>query len=156
MKTLLLTALALMFLCATANAQQTFFKVRIDNVAEAFTYPSSGVFNTPEGATDPAAIGPGGAYEFTFDAPPGASLSFATMFVPSNDLFFAPDENGVALWNPDGTQVSGDVTAQVLLWDAGTEDNEEPGVGPKGHPGPPKGCGCLTLTTQEDPDEDPP
>ncbi len=130
MKTLLLTAFALICLCATANAQQTFFRVRIDNVAEAFTYPSSGVFNTPEDSTNAGPLGPGAAYEFTFDAPPGASLSFATMFVPSNDLFFAPDENGVALWNPDGTQVSGDVTAQVLLWDAGTEENEEPGVGP--------------------------
>ncbi len=63
MKTLLLTAFALIFVVSTANAQQTFFKVRIDNVAEAFTYPSSGVFNTPEGATDPAAIGPGGVRE---------------------------------------------------------------------------------------------
>ena len=130
MKTLLLTLVAVVGLSATANAQQTFFKVRIDNVAEAFAYPSSAVFNTPVGATDPAPIGPGGAYEFTFDAPPGTSLSFTTMFVPSNDLFFAPDENGIALWNSDGTQVSGDVTAQVQLWDAGSEANEEPGVGP--------------------------
>ncbi len=83
MKTLLLTAFALVCLCATANAQQTFFRVRIDNVAEAFTYLSSGVFNTPEGATDPGPLGPGAAYEFTFDALPGTSLSFATMFVPS-------------------------------------------------------------------------
>ena len=116
MKTMLLTAFALVFAVSTANAQQTFFRVRIDNVAEAFTYPSSGVFNTPEDSTNAGPLGPGAAYEFTFDAPPGASLSFATMFVPSNDLFFAPDENGIALWNPDGTQVNGDVTAQVLLW----------------------------------------
>ena len=130
MKTLLLTALAVLCLSTTATAQQTFFKVRIDNVAEAFTLQSSGVFNTPVGATDPGPIGPGGAYEFSFDAAPGASLSFVTMFVPSNDLFFGPDENGIALWNPDGTQVTGDVTAQVQLWDAGSEANEEPGVGP--------------------------
>ena len=129
MKTILLTALALVCLSATATAQQTFFKVRIDNVADAFTFQSSGVFNTPVGATDPAPVGPGGAYEFTFDAAPGARLSFATMFIPSNDLFYGPDENGIALFNPDGTPVSGDVTAQVQLWDAGTEANEEPGVG---------------------------
>ena len=62
MKTMLLTAFALVFAVSTANAQQTFFKVRIDNVAEAFTYPSIGVFNTPEVATDPVPLGPGGAY----------------------------------------------------------------------------------------------
>ncbi|NIR52791.1 hypothetical protein GWO43_29635, partial [candidate division KSB1 bacterium] len=89
----------------------------------------SGVFNTPVGASSPAPIGPGGAYEFTFTANSGDRLSFATMFVPSNDLFFAPDENGVALFDSDGTPISGEVTAQIMLWDAGTEVNQKPGVG---------------------------
>ncbi len=129
MKKVFLLAVVVGVMVTTASAQQTFFKVRIDNVADGFSYPSSGVFNTPVGATDPAPIGPGGAYEFTFDAPPGSALSFATMFIPSNDLFLGPDENGIALWD-NGTQVSGDVTDQVLLWDAGSEANEEPGVGP--------------------------
>ncbi|MFB3133950.1 MAG: spondin domain-containing protein, partial [Rhodothermales bacterium] len=88
------------------------------------------VFNTPEGASAPGPIGPGNAYTFSLVAAPGARLSVVTMFIPSNDLFFAPDENGIALWNPDGNPVTGDVTAQVLLWDAGSEANEEPGVGP--------------------------
>ena len=90
----------------------------------------SSVFNTPEGAGSPAPIGPGGVYEFEVWAFPGARLSFATMFVPSNDLFFAPDEAGIPLFNEDGSVFSGDVTEYVKLWDAGTEQNEEPGVGP--------------------------
>ena len=130
MKRLALTVFALFVVVSMAQAQQQFFSVRIDNVAEAFSYPASGVFNTPEGATDPGPIGPAGAYTITFDAAPGARLSFATMFVPSNDLFFAPDEDGIALWNEDGTPRSGDLTDEVFLWDAGTEANEEPGVGP--------------------------
>jgi hypothetical protein len=91
---------------------------------------ASGAFNTPVGATEPGPLPPGGAYEFTAVAVPGDMLSFATMFVQSNDLFYAPDGAGIALFNSDGTPVSGDVTSQIQLWDAGTEVNQEPGVGP--------------------------
>ena len=75
---------------------------------------------------------PGQAYEFevkvTSDAP---YLSFATMFVQSNDLFVGPGEGGIALIDMDGMAMEGmqDVTAELQLWDAGTEANEEPGVG---------------------------
>jgi hypothetical protein len=91
---------------------------------------ASGVFNTPVGATEPGPLPPGGAYEFTVVAMPGDMLSLATMFVQSNDLFYAPDGSGIALFNSDGTPESGDVTGQIQLWDAGTEVNQEPGAGP--------------------------
>ena len=52
------------------------------------------------------------------------------MFVPSNDYFFAPDGDGIALFDADNMPINGDVTSQVQLWDAGTEVNQEPGVGP--------------------------
>ncbi|WP_299334121.1 spondin domain-containing protein [Haloplanus sp.] len=68
-------------------------------------------------------IAPGGALEFDIEAAPGQRLSFASMFVPSNDVFVAP-ALGVELW-PDG-----DVTERVDLWDAGTEPNTPPGEGP--------------------------
>ncbi len=90
----------------------------------------SGGFNTPAGAAAPAPIGPGGRYRFQITARLGDRLSFATMFVPSNDLFYAPNEAGIALFAPDGTPVHGSVTGQVRLWDAGTEVNQAPGVGP--------------------------
>jgi hypothetical protein len=90
---------------------------------------ASGAFNTPVGATEPGPLPPGGAYEFTVVALPGDMLSLATMFVQSNDLFYAPDGAGIALFNSNGTPVSGDVTGQMQLWDAGTEVNQEPGVG---------------------------
>ena len=91
---------------------------------------ASNLFNTPVGAGGPGPLLPGGAYEFTFDAFPGSYFSFATMFVPSNDLFFAPGESGIKLFDENGDPMSGEVTDQVDVWDAGTEANEEPGVGP--------------------------
>lgn len=76
-------------------------------------------------------IAPGGAFEFTVDAEPGLRLSFASMFVPSNDVFLSPGAAGIELWPSGGDPVSGDVTDAVELWDAGTEPNAEPpGEGP--------------------------
>ena len=111
------------------SAQPTFFKVTIENVGQAFPYTQSGVFNTPVGEAGPGPLLPGGIYEFSFDAAPGSYLSFATMFVQSNDLFYAPSESGIALYDMMGNPVSGDLTDQLLLWDAGTEANQAPGEG---------------------------
>ena len=105
------------------------FRVTIENIGQAYAFSGSGVFNTPSGATGPGPLLQGSSYDFSFHAGPGAKLSFATMYVQSNDLFFAPDEDGIALFDADGAPISGDVTDQVQLWDAGTEANQEPGVG---------------------------
>jgi len=75
-------------------------------------------------------IAPEGAFEFEIEAEPGQRLSFASMFVPSNDLFFSPGSEGIELWPMDGEPVSGDVTDSVDLWDAGTEPNGAPGDDP--------------------------
>jgi hypothetical protein len=114
---------------AAPPVASTLFIVTIENISPAFDFASSGAFNTPVGADGPGPLLPGSSYAFTFDAPPGSRLSFATMYVQSNDLFYAPDEAGIALWDASGTQISGDITAQIDLWDAGTEVNQEPGVG---------------------------
>jgi len=104
------------------------FTITIANVTAASEHFASGSFAVPVGGSDPAPIGPGGAYELRFGAAPGHMLSFATMMVQSNDLFYAPDGDGIALYDGD-TPVTGDVTGQLMLWDAGTEANEEPGLG---------------------------
>jgi len=96
------------------------FTVTIQNVFEGKTYFSAGKAD---------AIPPGGNYSFSFHAGKGHYLSFATMFVQSNDLFYAPDEDGIALYNDSGNPLTGDVTNMVYFWDAGTEVNQEPGVG---------------------------
>ena len=82
----------------------------------------------PIGATADGPLTPGQAYEFEISASPGQSLSLAWMFGQSNDLFYSNDRP-IALF-AGGKPVSGDMTAQLSLWDAGTEVNEEPGIGP--------------------------
>src|SRR5258708_6965581 len=89
-----------------------------------------GSTDTPVGASSPGDIWPRQAFEFKVSAQPGERLTIATMFAQSNDLFYAPREEGIALFDASGKPVAGDVTAQMLLWDAGTEVNEEPGLGP--------------------------
>lgn len=128
----------------TVAAAEAEFTVTIENTATPKPIFQSGVFAIPVGGSEPAPLFPGDAYEFEINAGPnvlpgdgGTRLSFVTMMVQSNDLFFAPDEEGIALYNGDGTPICGsdalDVTDQVLLWDAGTEVNEATG-GPNQKP----------------------
>ncbi len=105
------------------------FKVTLSNTGEVYQAVKSGAFTTPVGASEPAPIGPGGAYEFSFAAPPGARLSLATMFVQSNDWIYASGEEGIPLYNQDGSKNTGDVTAMIDLYDAGTEMDQEAGTG---------------------------
>lgn len=94
--------------------------------------PGSVVFNTPAGADAPGPIGPGGAYEFSFQAVDGDKLSLVTMFIPSNDWFYTTTDadNSVDLF-VNGQPFSGNLAAtDYSLWDAGTEADEEPGAGP--------------------------
>ena len=110
------------------------FTARIENHSNEFGFSESGVFNTPVGAAGPGPAGPGGAYEFSFSAAPGDKLSFATMLVQSNDLFFGPSDQGMPLFDGANQPMSGDITGEMILWDAGTEVNEEPGTGPNQAP----------------------
>ena len=97
------------------------------------TVVESGLAAIPEGADGPGPLTPGHAYEFSFEVmggKPDLYLSFVSMFIPSNDLFYAiggPD--GLRLFGPGNSPTSGNVTDHVSLWDTGTEINEEPGVG---------------------------
>jgi hypothetical protein len=93
--------------------------------------PGAAIFNTPVGADAPGPIGPGGAYEFTVSAIDGDKLGFVTMFIPSNDWFYTPTDadNSLDLF-VGGQPVSGEVaSADIAIWDAGTEIDEEPGTG---------------------------
>jgi hypothetical protein len=94
---------------------------------------SAGAVDKPEGDLLGGPLTPGKAYEFEVTAEPGQALSLAWMFGQSNDLFYSNDRP-IALFTPAGKPVSGDMTPQVSLWDAGTEVNEEPGLGPNQAP----------------------
>ncbi len=106
----------------------------------------AGVFDTPVCVDTPGLLPSsetvefGGSYEFEVTATPETPyLSFATMFVQSNDLFIAPSENGIPLFGEDGEAVlTKNVTVELDLWDAGTEKNEEPGAGSNQAPRQPR------------------
>ena len=86
------------------------------------------VFNTPVGAGAPGPITPGAAYELTISAMPGDRLSMTIMMGQSNDWFYAPAESGIELFK-DGRAINGDLASQLFMWDAGTEVDQEPGIG---------------------------
>jgi hypothetical protein len=130
-------------MAGAAGAGTTTFSVTIENVATPKSFVSGGVFNTPVGDANPGPATPGKKYEFTIDAGRKQKLSFVTMLAASNDLFFGPNGDGIALYDENGDPISGDVTDQVMLWDAGTEVNEEPHEGPN------------TVTKQAGPDTGP-
>jgi hypothetical protein len=67
---------------------------------------------------------------FTIKAKPGEMLTFATMFGQSNDCFYAPKGGDIALFDQSGRPIMGDRAVEVVLYDAGTEVNQIPGVGP--------------------------
>ena len=83
---------------------------------------------TVDNTAKTTAIAPGSSIEFTVIGKPGQYLSFATMFVKSNDLFFAPADSGIALFS-NGNPITGDITKYIRLWDCGTEANQVPGNG---------------------------
>lgn len=88
----------------------------------------SGIYNMPVGAMAEGPVTPGAAFEFEVTGTRGAHLFLTFMFGQSNDLFYG-NEQAIALFDAKGNPVSGDVASQLGLWDAGTEVNQEPGVG---------------------------
>jgi hypothetical protein len=72
---------------------------------------------------------PGQRFEFTVTAQPGDRLSLAMMIAQSNDALIATGPDGIALFDASGRPLAGNITSLLLTWDAGTEVNEEPGVG---------------------------
>ncbi|MRH99379.1 hypothetical protein GH721_02440 [Kriegella sp. EG-1] len=102
--------------------ETTTFNITIKNVVQ---YLSATIFNMDNTATEPGPVPDAGCF-FTIDlkaAAPGGRVSFATMSVVSNDWFFAPKAEGIALFD-DGMPVTGNVTDQVYLWDAGVEEED--------------------------------
>ncbi|MEL7155373.1 MAG: spondin domain-containing protein [Actinomycetota bacterium] len=102
--------------------------VLIENIAD-FPVGDSGVFDSPDGADAPGPALPGSSYSFTVTAAPGQRLSFATMLVQSNDWFLAPMPEGIALYDDAGAPISGDITDQIHVFDAGTEIDQPFGEG---------------------------
>jgi hypothetical protein len=95
------------------------FAVTVKSKASPFSSSASGTYGS-------SAAKPGSSFTFEFYAAKGSRLSFASMFGQSNDWFFAPDTAGIRLFDAAGEPVSGDVSDQVYVWDAGTEMDQPP------------------------------
>jgi hypothetical protein len=96
-------------------------------------YPGSGAFLVPVGGSKPKGITPGERFEFYVVASAKQKLFFVSMFGQSNDWFYGTP-SGIALFDGGGKPVGGDQTAAVKLYDAGTEADEELGIGPSQGP----------------------
>ena len=96
--------------------------VLLEEAADINRVRDSAVFPDPLGP-----ITSGNSYTFHVTASPGERLHLVTMFVQSNDYFYA-DANGIPLFHGN-TPISGDVTDALALYDAGTEVDEVPGAG---------------------------
>jgi hypothetical protein len=94
-----------------------------------------GTFSSPGGADMGPAIFPaidGFKAEqatFTLNAEQGDRLQIVTGFLQSNDFFFAFGAGGLPLF-VGAAPIAGDVTQQLVLFDAGTEADTPPGTGP--------------------------
>ena len=104
-----------------------------ESVAMLSEVHSHGVVAVPDGAMDAGPAFPGHGYSFSVSLGADEKLSFATMFVQSNDLFFSPGPEGLSV-SMDMDMNDGDVTNKIMLYDAGTEMNEMPGEGPNQPP----------------------
>ncbi|KAA2238427.1 hypothetical protein F0L74_19555 [Chitinophaga agrisoli] len=105
--------------------------ITIENVLDSRPLVESGTF---QGTGSPALILPGQSTTIQFSAAKGEALTFAAMYGASNDLFFAPANPGIQVYDDKGMPIEGDVSAQVKLWDNGTRINQKPGA-TVNHPG---------------------
>ncbi len=72
-----------------------------------------------------AAMGPGGHASQLLSMSSDQRVSYVSMFGQSNDVVISTPPGGVSVLKPDGSLA----TVPLALFDAGTERNEEPGVG---------------------------
>lgn len=107
--------------------------IMVENVLDSRPLVESGTF---QGTGTPPVILPGQSVSIQFSAAKGEALTFATMYGWSNDLFFAPANPGILVYDAQGMPIEGDVSSQIKLWDNGTRMNQAPGAGVN-HPGTP-------------------
>ena len=105
------------------NSGANGFTVTIENVSSDQRFFQQGTF----GVTDGVAV-PAGSYQFSFHAGPiiagelPTKLSLVAKVTGTADQFIATPENGIALYDQAGQPVTGDLTAQMGVYDASTKD----------------------------------
>lgn len=113
--------------------------ISIENVVSMKEFVQSGTFGS---------ILPGETVSIQFNAGKDQRLMFAMMYSYSNDLFFAPENPGLELFNSEGVAMEGDVSAKIHMWDNGTRVNEQPGPNVT-HPGTAEAGNIRKVETQD-------
>lgn len=98
--------------------------ITIENILQSKSLVESGTFQQT-GASP--LIMPGQSVSFKFSAAYGQTITFAAMYGYSSDMFFAPANPGITLYDADKNPIEGDVSKMVKLWDNGTRVNQAPG-----------------------------
>lgn len=97
--------------------------ITVENIIEGKSLSQSGTF---QNAGSSPVLNPGESTSFSFYAGKGQTISFAAMYGKSYDLFFAPANPGIKLYQDNGDPVTGNVSSQIRLWDNGTRVNQAP------------------------------
>lgn len=129
------------------------YTVTVENISHPYDYFEAGVQPIPDGKDAAGPALPGESYTFSFHAGPNHKLSIATMYGWSNDGFFAFGDDGISLYeggSPIGSSDPKNITSEVMLWDAGTEENQAPGEGNM-HDGANVTNGMVQLMSTADP-----
>ncbi|MCY1720551.1 spondin domain-containing protein [Prolixibacteraceae bacterium Z1-6] len=113
---------------AKGNTPAGTYTVTVENVSTAYDFFEAGAVAIPDGASEAGPAFPGHSFTFSFHAGPNHKLSFATMYGLSNDGFYSPADGGISLYS-GGAPLTGDITSEIMLWDAGTQVNQMPGPG---------------------------
>jgi hypothetical protein len=87
----------------------------------------AGLFSFSADGYEEGAATPGDSLVFSVTASAGDRLSFAAMFVQSNDFFVGLADSGIALFDDAGVPLSGELEA--FIWNAGTEIDQPLGEG---------------------------
>src|SRR5262245_12097263 len=78
--------------------------ITVENVLDSKPLVESGTF---AGTGTPPLILPGQSVTIHFSAAKGEALTFATMYGWSNDLFFAPENPGIKVYDANGLPLEG-------------------------------------------------
>lgn len=102
------------------------YTITVENVSTAYSFFGAEAVAIPDGASEAGPATPGHSFTFSFYAGPSHKLSFATMYGLSNDGFYATGDDGLSVYS-GGSPITGDITSEITLWDAGTQVNQMPG-----------------------------
>ncbi|SUB77211.1 spondin domain-containing protein [Porphyromonas macacae] len=130
MSTVLLAAATLFSSCSKdeknmPKSKEGMHTITIENIVAPKLFVESGSFlGKGSKEVNLPVILPGQSVDFKFSAGKGQRLMFATMYGKSKDWFFASEQPGIRLFDDKGKAMTGDVSAQMKLWDNGTKDDK--------------------------------